>query len=260
MTKFADTHLITLKDNKWLENQRVAGRCVSTVLNWFIKTVEDKPAKLSLLDLEAGAKQKISELSGATPTFLGYRGFPGAVCLSVNKQLVHGIPSDYILTDGDIVTMDLGVTYHGAIADAAYSCIYGEPRFQEHARLLEECRRALGLAIETVKIGSRLGAIGHTISRHAAQCGFNVIVDYGGHGLDENKPHAEPFVPNRARQNDGVRIQRGMTIAIEPMFVIGDTKTKISDDGWTVMTEGMGCHFEHTLFVDDHKTHIITEL
>lgn len=249
---------VKLKDYNWFKRQKHAGRCVSHILRNFISLIAEKPSNLSLKDIEAEAIRYL-KLMDCTATFLGYKGFPGAVCLSVNEQLVHGIPTDYVLKEGDMVTLDLGATYEGAIADAARTVIYGEPKSSEHVRLVDTCQNALKAAIKAVNVGVRLGAIGYTIHQTVKNSGFGLVNSYGGHFISDNKPHAEPFVANKSTVNEGIRLQNGCTFAIEPLLTIGDTKTKILSDGWTVVTPGISAHFEDTILIFENMVHNITE-
>jgi methionyl aminopeptidase len=168
-------------------------------------------------------------------------------------------PCAYLL-EGDLVSLDLGATFEGAIADAAFTCIYGEPKSKEHVRLIRTCHDALYVAIKAIKVGKRLGVIGNAIHKYCKDSGYNLITKYGGHGLDYNIPHAEPFVANKSKTTDGIRIRPGLSIAIEPMLVIGQAKTKVESDGWTVVTPGIGAHFEHSVTVTETGNHIITEM
>lgn len=255
---FTNHDLIFLKNEHWLSRQKIAGACVGGILKTLNKMVIDKIPNLSLRDMENEAMKQIA-LADCTATFKGYKGFPGAVCLSVNKQLVHGIPSDYILQEGDVVKFDLGATYEGAIADAAATAIYGEPKSKQHIELLDVCKNSLDHAIKSIKIGKQLGCIGYAIHRYVtSHSRFGLITNYGGHGIDENTPHASPFVSNKSNQNEGPRIQAGLAIAIEPMVVIGDNKTKVGSDGWTVTTSDVGAHFEHSIYVAEDKVHVLT--
>ncbi len=255
---FAENSLVTLKDQDWFEKQRLAGEAVATCLATSRKLIERKTPNLTLKDIEEECKKIITSFS-CTPTFKDYKGFPGAICASVNKQLVHGIPSDYKLKEGDVVKIDLGATFEGVIADAAITAIYGEGK-SEHQRLIKACREALYKGIDSIAIGKRLGVIGHSISKYARSHGYALVTRYGGHGLDLNKPHAPPFVANKAHHSEGIRIQPGLTIAIEPMLVMGFTdKTKVGKDGWTVWAKDICAHTEHTLFVGEDKVHIMTD-
>lgn len=249
---------INLKDYNWFQRQKHAGRCVSHILKNFEQLIAEKPSKLSLKDIEASAVRYM-KLMDCTPTFLGYKGFPGAVCLSINEQLVHGIPTEYVLKDGDVVTLDLGATFEGVIADAAKTTIFGQPKSNEHVSLVDACRNALNAAIKAVAVGKRLGVVGHAIHQYVKDSGFGLINSYGGHGIDYNKPHAEPFVANKSLPNEGIRLQNGCAFAIEPLLTIGEPKTKILSDGWTVVTPDISAHFEHTIMIFEDQIHIMTD-
>lgn len=258
-SSFSELQFIKLKNDDWFQRQKIAGQCVAKCLQASKLLIEQKTPNLSLIDIESACSEIIESMD-CTPTFFGYKDFPGKICASVNQQLVHGIPSNYILQEGDVVKIDLGATYQGAIADAALTCIYGAPKDPDHLKLIEACRAALYNAINMISVGKRLGVIGSAINHVVKSTRYGLITKYGGHGIDDNKPHAQPFVANKAQSLSGVRIQPGLTIAIEPMLVIGEAKTKLANDGWTVITPGIGAHQEHTIFVDKDKIHIMTEL
>lgn len=254
---FSGTGLFKLKDQNWLDNQRIAGKIAAKALVLLQKLIKDR-TELSLLNLNDIAEKFIFD-AGGTPTFKGYKGFPAGVCISVNKQLVHGIPANYYLQDGDIISFDLGVTYNGAIADTAITCLYGQPKTKKHVDIIAATELSLLKGIEAIKVGNRLGCIGNAIYKSAKGNGFSVVTKYGGHGLDWNIPHAAPFVDNKSEPTQGIRIQPGLSIAIEPMLVPGSTETKTSEDGWTVVTEDIGAHFEHSIFVHPNHVEIITD-
>lgn len=256
---FADNSLVILKDALWLKRQKIAGRCVANILKECGKLIKAKTPNLNLKDLEQIAYLYTRNMD-CIPTFLNYKGFPGAACISVNKQLVHGIPANYVLQDGDIISVDLGATYEGAIADAARTWIYGDPKSAEHIRLLKVGREALDNGVKAVKVGSRLGAIGYAIHNTVKKSGFGNITNYIGHGINYNEPHASPPVLNKDLQNNGIRIANGLSIAIEPMIVIGPAETKTESDGWTIVTPGLGCHFENSVTVFNDRVHIITDI
>lgn len=254
---FGNNTFVQLKGQDWLDRQRVAGKIAAKALVLLQRQVEAKTS-LSTAELSEMADQFIIE-SGGTATFKGYKGFPGAVCISVNKELVHGIPGPTTLQDGDVISFDLGVTYEGAIADTAITCIYGTPKSERHVELIAVTEESLMRGISAIAVGNRLGCIGHAIYKYGSSKGFGVIDQYGGHGLDWNTPHAAPFVANKASLDEGIRIQRGLSIAIEPQLVIGTTNLKTLSDGWTVVTENIGAHFEHSVFVHDDHVEIITD-
>lgn len=260
---FASNMVVSLKDDKWLNYQRIAGRIASDTLIALEREVENKTTK-SMLELNAYAEEIITK-AGGTPTFKGYgkNPFPAGVCISVNKQLVHGIPTEYKLQDWDVVSFDLGVTIEGAIADTAITCIYGglenTPHIHHHM-VVAKTKLALEEGIRAVKVGKRLGCIGQAIHKVGRGPGRTCIVNnYGGHGLDWNIPHAAPFVANKSTENEGIRIQPGLSIAIEPMLVCGsDPTTTTGSDGWTVYTKEIGAHFEHSIFVHEDHVEITT--
>ncbi len=256
---FSEMQFVVLKDNEYFERLHHSGMVVAKCLRMFHNSLNVKTPNLNLLDIEAECVRIIEE-HHCRPTFKGYRGFPGSVCLSVNKALVHGVPKDYLLQEGDVVTLDLGAhTECGVIADAAVSAIYGEPKKSEHLYMLECCKGALQKGIDAIKVGNQLGCIGNAINYHVKSSGFKLITDYGGHGLDRHKAHAQPFVPNKASKKDGIRIQPGLSIAIEPMLAVGSNKTQKAADNWTLMTKGIACHFEHSVFVKEDGPHIMTD-
>jgi len=256
---FSNNTLVVLKDDLWLKRQKYAGRCVASILKACGNAIKEKTPNLSLLDLENISKTYFKSL-GCEATFYNYKGFPGHACISVNKELVHGIPSDYVLQNGDVVSVDLGATYEGAIADAARTWIYGDPKSEEHIRMISSCWKSLQEATKALEIGKQLGVIGNTISKRAQNDGFGLVTNYGGHYISYNKPHADPFVANKSSQFEGIRIVPGSSMAIEPMFVLGDPKTKVLNDGWTVVTNNIGCHFENSVTVMEDGNHIITEI
>jgi methionyl aminopeptidase len=255
---FNSSGLFKLKGHDWLGKQREAGRIAAGALTALQYLVANK-TKLSMQSLNEIAEGHILH-EGGTCTFKGYKGFPAGVCISVNKQLVHGIPSDQVLKDGDIVSFDLGVTVGGAIADTAITCIWGEPKSERHVALVNATSESLMRGIKAIEVGKHLGVIGHAINKCAKGYGFGVIANYGGHGLDWDTPHSDPFVANKSEVTDGIRIQAGLAIAIEPMLVLGSTTTKVANDGWTVLTDDLGAHFEHSIYVhQDGTVEIITD-
>ncbi len=252
---------VRLKNQDWLDKQRKAGKVVAETLALLEREVQNK-TKLSLLELNNLAEDYIYS-HNCTPTFKNYKGFPTGVCISVNKQLVHGIPSDYRLQEGDVVSFDLGATYEGAIGDSALTCIYGQPQSERHVKLIKATEESLIKGIESIQIGKRIGCIGNAIFNFLKK-DYGVITQYGGHGIDMSEdgigiPHAAPFIANKSNVDEGIHIQPGLVIAIEPMAVIGDTKTHVDKDGWTVWGAGISAHFEHSVYVHEDRVEIITD-
>lgn len=257
MSDFSSIELVVLKDDEWFARQKVAGKCVASILKEAGKLIEDQTPGLSLRDIENMALEKMKEQK-CTPTFLNYEGFPSAICASVNKGLVHGVVTDYELQPGDVVSIDLGATFEGAIADAARTWIYGEPKNKKHVRLLECGMKALQAGIGAVKIGEHLGSIGYAIHKYTKDTEFSSVVTYGGHGINYNEPHADPFVANRQTKGSGIIMCNGLSIAIEPMLVIGSPRTKQNKDGHTIDTADIGCHFENSVTIMNDEIHVMT--
>jgi len=254
-TSFANHGIIKrYGEGDFLANQRIAGKAVAECLSLFKKKMAS-PEPLNLLQIEQDSAE-IIERRGCTPTFHKYKGFSGKVCLSVNKVMVHGIPYDYQIQEGDLVSLDLGATCQGAIADAATTCIRGSSK---HQKMVETCQEALRNAIANIKVGEPIGRVGNAIHRTVRNTSFGLITTYGGHGIALNTPHADPFVSNKSSGQDGPLVRPGMTFAIEPMLVEFDRlSTSVLTDGWSVVTLGMSCHEEHTVFIHDNSVEIIT--
>lgn len=258
---FKENGFFQLHDNDWLIKQRIAGKIAAKALNNLETLVKNK-TNYSLIELSNISENLITE-AGGTPTFKGYKGFPASVCISINKQLVHGIPTDYHLQDGDIVKFDLGVTYEGAIVDTAITCIYGTPKHDWHIKIINATYEALDKGIAAIAVDKKLGVIGNAIYKSAKGNGFSVITKYGGHGISSDKDgngilHANPFIENKSEINVGIRFQEGFSIAIEPLLVGGNsTKTYIDKYG-AVCCEDICAHFEHTVYVHKNYVEIIT--
>jgi len=255
------SEIIVLKDKDWLVRQKIAGHVVAKAHNEIYAMLKGMASNLTLSKLNCLVEDLIRS-NNCTPTFLNYRGFPSTICASLNNELVHGIGTrDIVLKDGDVLKVDIGATFEGAIGDCAVTYVYGKIKNQEIGRMLISCQDALYDAINLVEPGRRVGELGKAIWDRSKKDGFGVIVDFGGHGINYDKLHADPFIPNKSASNDGVTIQAGISIAIEPMFVLGkNSKTKTLADKWTVITHDIGCHFEHSVTLDeDGCRHIITE-
>jgi methionyl aminopeptidase len=187
--------------------------------------------------------------AGGVPAFLHYRGYPATLCISVNDVIVHGIPNDVALKDGDIVGIDCGVSYKGYFGDAARTFAVGEVR-DEAKRLLRVTEEALRLAVEQVRPGARLSDIGHAVQQHAEQHGFSVVREFSGHGIGTSL-HEDPQVPNFGKPGKGPKLRPGMVLAIEPMVNAGRAGVRMDADGWTARTEdgSLSAHFEFSVAV-----------
>jgi methionyl aminopeptidase len=192
------------------------------------------------------------------PTFLHYQGYPARVCVSVNDEVVHGIPDRRVLQEGDIVSIDLGATYKGFVGDAAITVAVGKisPEAERLVRVTEE---ALWQGIKAAKAGARLGQISAAIQTHAEGNGFSVVREYVGHGVGRSM-HEDPQVPNFGPPDRGPLLQKGMTLALEPMVTAGDWQTKKDSDGWTVRTAdgSLAAHFEHTIVITEGEAQVLT--
>lgn len=249
--------MIVLKTSNEIALMRDACRITALALRAGIDAVE--PGK-STMDINRVVHQVITA-HGAVPSFLGYGGFPAAACISVNNQVIHGIPSKKtIIAEGDIVSIDVGAFYKGYHGDSAFTVGAGEidPAV---AQLMAVTQRCLELGIEQALAGNRLGDIGAAVQAHAESFGYGVVREYVGHGVG-SKLHEEPEVPNYGTAGKGRRLSSGMTIAIEPMINMKGAGVKTLDDGWTVLTvSGLpSAHFEHTVAITDNGPVIMTTL
>jgi methionyl aminopeptidase len=195
---------------------------------------------------------------GGVPTSKGYRGYPAAICISPNEVVVHGIPGSYTVADGDLVTIDVGVTLDGFIADSAYTFAVGEPE-PEARRLLDVGRDALAAGIAQARAGNRVGDISAAVQRLVEEQGFAIVRSLVGHGVGRSY-HEDPHVPNFGAPGRGPLLSEGMTIAIEPMITVGSPEVFVHDDDWTIATEdgSLSCHFEHTVAISPEGPRVLT--
>lgn len=247
--------MIEVKNDSELQKMREAGKVTAAVLKLMTDLV--KPG-ISTLELDAAAEKTIRSF-GATPLFLGYYGFPGTICASVNEEVVHGIPKkDRILKSGDIISIDTGARLDGFCSDAAITLGVGEVS-DEAQRLMDVTKKSLYKAIGQVKPGKRLGDVEHAVETFAKQNGVGVVRDYCGHGIGRNM-HEEPSIPNFGKPGTGPLLEKGMVLAIEPMLTAGTYRVRELDDGWTVVTADgkYAAHFEHTVAVTANGSEIFT--
>ena len=247
--------MITYKSSEDFEKMRKAGKVVSNIhYEIFDKT---KPG-MTLLDLDLIAKA-IIERSNVKPSFLGYHDFPAHICASPNDVIVHGIPNEYVISEGDIISVDVGVIFQGYHADAAFSFGVGEIT-EEEKNLLSKTKYALHEAIKLVKDGQKIGTIGNKIDKIAKKNNLGNVKNYVGHGIGQEM-HEEPQVPHYGKKNTGFELRTGMAICIEPMFNLGSEDNFVEEDGWTVKTiDGKkSAHWEHTIGLTQEGTHVFTE-
>ncbi len=235
--------MITIKTKRQFAKMAEAGRCVAAVHEAVVEAAE---VGVTLRSLDLVASEVIRGW-GCQPSFLGYQGFPAHTCISPNEVIVHGIPGDYRLAEGDILSIDAGAIYEGYHADAALTIPIGEVD-KESARLIEVTRRALWAGIDQVQAGRRVGDIGHAVETVAVPDGYGVVLQYVGHGIGRSM-HEGPQIPNRGPPGKGYRLRTGMAVCVEPMFNLGTPDTVTAEDGWTVVTADgrRSAHFEHTV-------------
>jgi methionyl aminopeptidase len=246
--------MIVYKTAEEIEIMREAAQIVSRTLG--ILTPHIKPGTTPL-ELDKMAEEYIRS-QDAIPGFLGLYDFPNTLCVSVNEQVVHGIPNDRPLDEGDIISVDCGAIYKGYYGDHAYTFEVGEVA-PEVKKLLDVTKECLYLGIEEAKEGNRIGDIGFAIQQHAEKHGYGVVRDLVGHGLGKTM-HEDPQVPNYGRRGRGKKIKNGLTIAIEPMINMGTERVVQLEDKWTIVTaDGKpSAHFEHDIAVIDGKPEILS--
>jgi methionyl aminopeptidase len=237
--------MIVRKSAAEIERMASAGRLVADTITEVGERLEPG---ITTLELDRIAEDYIRS-RGGVPTSMGYKGYPRAICLSVNEVVVHGIPGDYVVADGDVVTVDVGVTLDGMIADSAFTFAVGDID-AEARRLLDVAREALAAGIAQAQPGNRVGDISHAVQAIVEGAGFSVIRALVGHGVGRSY-HEHPHIPNFGERGRGPLLSEGMTIAIEPMITAGGADVVIADDEWTISTadRSLSAHFEHTVAI-----------
>jgi methionyl aminopeptidase len=246
---------ISLKSNAEIEKMKRAGHVVAVCH----QRVEAAIAPgVSTQELDDIVRDTLAEF-GATSNFLGHHGFTGRICASVNEEVVHGIPGPRRLRDGDIISVDIGAIVDGFHGDSAWTYPVGIVS-GEAARLLADTEESLSIGLQQATAGKRLGDIGHAIEAFVAPRGYGIVQEYGGHGIGRSM-WEEPHIPNHGEPGIGPRLKKGMTLAIEPMLMLGDDEVRVLDDEWTVVTVdgSWAAHFEHTVAITDGEPLILTE-
>ena len=252
--------MIFLKSQAEIETMRRASAIVAEVLEALKETVQPGVTTLELDEVA----ERLTYEKGATPAFKGYavagKVFRHSLCTSVNEEIVHGIPSDRILKDGDILGMDFGVVYEGFYGDSAVTVGVGRVS-AEAERLMRVTETALNEGIEVLREGNRLGDLGSTIQGIAERSGYSVVREFVGHGIGK-KLHEEPPVPNYGDAGKGCRLRAGMVLAVEPMVNAGKKEIRILDDGWTAVTRdrSLAAHFEHSIAVTEDGPYVLSRL
>ncbi len=246
--------MIIRKSQREIEQMAEAGAIVVRTLELIGEHVR---AGVTTGELDRLAAEFIHS-EGGVPTFKGYRGYPAAICASPNDMIVHGIPGTYTLEDGDVLSVDVGVTLNGYVADSAYTFTVGEVSPEAEA-LLDACRAALDAGIEQARAGNHVGDISAAVQRVTEAAGFSIVRALVGHGVGRTM-HEEPQVPNFGEPGRGPVLREGMTIAIEPMITAGGSEIVVEDDRWSISTEdgSLAAHFEHTVAVTAEGPRILT--
>ncbi len=239
-----------------IEKARASNRIVAEVLSKLREKV--KPG-VRTKDLDKFAEE-IAEKRGAKPAFKGYHGYPYALCISVNEVVVHGMPSDRLLVEGDIVGLDFGVCYQGFFGDATVTLPVGKVT-QKASRLMQVTEQSLYAGIAQAKNGNRLGDISAAVQDMVEDAGYSVVRDFVGHGIGKNL-HEDPQIPNFGKKGRGIELKSGMILAIEPMVNEGKYKVQVLPDGWTVITKdgSLSAHFEHSIAITDNGPEILSKL
>jgi methionyl aminopeptidase len=247
--------VIIRKSASELEKMRRAGRITADAIESMLAAVAPG---VTTAHLDAVAASSIAE-QGATPSFLGYRGFPATICASVNEEIVHGIPSSRVLEEGDVLSLDCGAIWEGFQGDSAVTVFVGTAPSAEAEGLVKTTEAALDAAISTLRPGGRLSDVGHAIEELAGAAGLGIVREYGGHGIGRAM-HEDPFIQNWGPPGRGPALKPGLVVAIEPMLTLGGDETRLLSDGWTVVTGdgSLAAHFEHTIAITEDGHEVLT--
>ena len=248
--------MITIKTPEEILIMKESGKILANVMEKLQKMV--KPG-ITTLELDMAAEALILSF-GAKPAFKNYNGFPYSLCASINEVVVHGYPSNYILREGDIIGLDLGVLYKNYYSDMAITVPVGKVSF-EAKRLMDVCKKSLRLAIKKVKVGNTIGDIGNTVQRFIEDQGYGIVRELCGHGIGK-KLHEDPQILNFGSRGTGPELKEGMVICIEPMITIGNPNLKKAKDGYGFATKdgNLSAHFEHTIAITKSGPKVLTEL
>ena len=246
--------MITLKSKREIELLKEAGHIVYLTHQYLRPHIK---AGIKTKELDRLAEEFIRS-KGATPSFKGYEGFPSTLCISINDEVVHGFPSDRVLQDGDIISIDIGACYKGYHGDSAWTYTVGEVS-DDAKYLLEHTEKALYEGIKQAKVGNRIGDISYAVEKYATEHNLGVVKELVGHGVGTSV-HESPDVPNYGTKGTGPKIRDGMVIAIEPMLTLGSPDIYLEDNDWTVVTidSSLSAHFEHTIAITNDGVEILT--
>ena len=248
--------MIVFKSAEEIDRMREAGRVTALTVQRLMEAV--RPG-MTTADLDRLAEETIRE-GGCTPSFKGYRGFPGSICTSLNSEVVHGIPSPKrVLRPGDLLKLDVGAVFDGYHGDSAVSVVVGEPPSDVAEKLMRVTEESLEAGISQLQLGGRLSDVGHAVQQVVEGAGFSVVREYVGHGIGRAL-HEDPQIPNYGDPGRGPSIRPGLVVAIEPMVNVGEWRTRVLADDWTVVTAdgSLSAHFEHTIAVTEEGPEILT--
>jgi len=249
--------MITIKTPEEIKIMSEGGRILSKIMGEIEKMV--KPG-ITTKELDRAAEALILS-NGAVPSFKGFNNFPASLCTSVNEEIVHGIPSGRVLKDGDIISLDLGLSYKGFHSDMAVTVPVGKTVLPEVNRVMKVAKKALKRGISHAKTGASVGDIGNAIEKFVEEQGFSVVRELCGHGIGKNL-HEDPQILNYGQKNTGAKIKEGMVICIEPMVTMGDWRIKKAKDGYGYETKdgSFAAHFEHTIAITKNGPQVLTEI
>jgi methionyl aminopeptidase len=250
--------VIVFKSPEEIERMRVAGRVTALAVKRLMEVVEPG---MSTADLDELAED-LMRSHGCTPSFKGYRGFPASICTSINREVVHGIPSGRrVLREGDLLSLDVGAVYEGYHGDSAVSVfVGGEPPSDAAEKLVRVTEESLEAGISQIRAGGRLGDVGHAVQQVVEGAGFSVVREYVGHGIGRAL-HEDPQIPNYGEPARGPVMKPGLVVAVEPMVNMGGWRTRVLGDRWTVVTAdgSLSAHFEHTIAITGDGPEVLTD-
>jgi len=249
--------MIILKTAEEIEKIRTASKYAMEILIHLGKLIK---GGMKTIELEAECENRIKKTGNIKPAFKGYNGFPYCLCVSVNDEVVHGMPGNRILKDGDIVSIDFGIVYDGFYGDAALTYNVGDVG-KKAEKLLKVTSESLYEGIGEAKEGNRLHDISHAIQTCVERAGFSVVREFVGHGIGRSL-HEEPQIPNYGEKGTGIRLKKGMVFAIEPMVNMGECDVVIKENGWTAITKdgSLSAHFEHTIAITENGADILSRI
>lgn len=247
--------MIIFKSPEEVDRMRRAGRVVATTIDRLLEVV--RPG-ITTRELDQIAEKSIRS-EGCLPSFKGYRGFPASICTSVNDEVVHGIPGPRAVREGDLLSLDVGAIWEGYHGDSAVTVIVGSPPSDAAEKLVRVAEESLEAGIAELRSGRRLSDVGHAVQQVVEGAGFSCVREYAGHGIGRAL-HEDPQVPNYGAPGRGPAIRPGLVVAIEPMVNVGDWRTRVLADQWTVVTVdgSLSAHFEHTIAVTEEGTEVLT--